>query len=326
MNAVLDALVIGAGAVGSGYDEHRPQGPPLSHAGAYAAHPATRLAGAVDPDPAARERFSARWDVPAYADLAAALAAGRPALVSVCTPVAGRGALVEQLLDAGVAAIWCEKPLAADAAEGALLTAACERAGVGLQVNFLRRFDPLHGRVAARLRELGGPLHVDVRYGGPLRSYGTHGVDFFRWIAGDVAWVEAVARDAGEPIVVLATAAGVTGVLAQVRGCGAELFEIDVLTVGERLGLGGLGEQLTRATPAPSALFTDVTRLDYGAASEGGGIAQAMMGGVQALVDHLRDGTPLPCTGADGVAALAVHDAVDAAVASGARVALQVTV
>jgi hypothetical protein len=41
---------------------------------------------------------------------------------------------------------------------------------------------------------------------------------------------------------------------------------------------------------------------------------------VQALVDHLRDGTPLPCSGADGVAALAVHDAVEAALAAHGRV------
>jgi hypothetical protein len=118
----------------------------------------------------------------------------------------------------------------------------------------------------------------------------------------------------------------VTGVLAQVPGCGAELFEIDVLAAGERLLLGGLGEQLTRASAAASGLFTGVTRLDYGRPADGGGIAEAMMGGVRALVDHLRSGRPLPCTGADGVAALAIHDAIDAALASRRRVSLKVTV
>lgn len=324
MSAVLDALVIGAGAVGCGYDEERRDSPPLTHAGAYERHPATRLAGAVDPDPEARERFSARWGAPAYADLESALEGGAPALASLCTPVAGRDALVAQLLDAGVRAIWCEKPLAAGRAEGALLVAACERAGVALQVNFIRRFDPLHALVAARARELGGVVQLDVRYGGPLRDYGTHGVDLFRWIAGEVAWVDAVAVDGRDPLVVLGTEDGAIGVLAHVPGTDVELFEVDVLAGGERLMLGGLGEQLAVASAGPSALFRGVTRLDYGGPRDTSGVAAAMMGGVQALVDHLLDGTPLSCTGADGVAALAVHDAIDAALAGHARVALRV--
>ena len=320
MTVVLDALVIGAGAVGSGYDETRLAEPPLSHAGAYALHPATRLVGAVDPDPLARERFTARWDVPAHADLGSALRHGSPALVSLCTPAAGREMLVEQLRDAGVQAIWAEKPLAAGTTEGALMVATCERANIALQVNFLRRFDPLHVEVARRVHEIGGVEQLDVRYGGPLRGYGTHGVDLFRWFAGEVAWVDAVALEGREPLVVLGTAAGAIGVLAHVPTTAVELFEVDVLSGGTRLMLGGLGEQLVVASAGPSALFVGVTRLDYGGPCDATGVAHAMMGGVQALVDHLRDGTPLPCSGADGVAALAVHDAVDAALAARGRV------
>jgi predicted dehydrogenase len=320
VTAVLDALVIGAGAVGSGYDESRRGDAPLTHAGAYDCHPATRLVGAVDPEPLARERFTARWGVPAHGDLDAALSAGVPAVVSLCTPAAGRVVLVEQLLDAGVRAIWCEKPMAAGTTEGTLIVAACAHANVALQVNFLRRFDPLHARVASRVRKLGGVEQLDVRYGGPLRGYGTHGVDLFRWFAGEVAWVDAVAVEGREPLVVLGTATGAIGVLAHVPARAAELFEVDVLSGGERLMLGGLGEQLVVATAGPSALFDGVTRLDYGGARDASGVAQAMMGGVQALVDHLRDGTPLPCSGADGVAALAVHDAVEAALAAHGRV------
>src|SRR5690242_21307669 len=59
----------------------RLDGPPLTHAGAYAAHSATTLVGGVDPDPAACARFESRWGVPCTAELEAALG-DRPSLRS----------------------------------------------------------------------------------------------------------------------------------------------------------------------------------------------------------------------------------------------------
>jgi hypothetical protein len=47
-----------------------------------------------------------------------------------------------------------------------------------------------------------------------------------------------------------------------------------------------------------------------------------MMGGVNALIENLTVGTPLPCSGTDGLAALAVQEAVESSLASGMAVEL----
>ena len=42
-----------------------------------------------------------------------------------------------------------------------------------------------------------------------------------------------------------------------------------------------------------------------------GGIALAMIKGVESLVSHLRSGAPLLCDGTDGLAALAIQQAAE---------------
>jgi predicted dehydrogenase len=314
-------LVVGCGAIGSGYDESRPDGPPLTHAGAYAAHPETRLAGGVDPEPAARARFEARWGAPGTADLDAALA-DRPVLVSVCTPPDGRLSLVERILQARPHAIWCEKPLAPSSEEAEQIRLRCEEADVALQVDFHRRFDPPHRRMAALVAAGPPPLHLDVRYSGTLRNYGPHAFDLFRWLVGEPRWVEA-AGDPDEPSALLGTDGGATGLFHRVVAPTLDLFEADLFTPEQRVSLSALGERILLGKPRPSVLWVDTQVLDLDVQAAEDGLAGAMLGGAQSLVDHVRAGTPPLCTGRDGVAALRVVEAVERAVRDGGRIRLE---
>ncbi len=321
MTEPLACLVVGCGAVGSGYDEPRPAGPPLTHAGAYAAHPATHLAGGVDPDAAARDRFERRWQAPCTADLDSALAA-QPDLVSVSTPPDGRLSLVERILAARPRAIWCEKPLAASANEAEEIRLRCASVGVGLQVNFHRRFDPPHRRIAELVAAGPPALHLDVRYSGTLRNYGPHAVDLFRWLVGEPSWVEAVgARD--EPSALLVTERGATGFFHRVAVPGLDLFEADLFTPEARVSLGALGERILVGGHRPSGLWVDTQVLDPGGDMAEDGLAGAMLGGVQSLFDHVAGDTPLLCTGRDGVVALRTVEAVERAARDGGRVPLE---
>ena len=122
MSQALPALVVGCGGIGSRYDEGRVGGPPVTHAGAYAAHAATRLAGGVDPDPAAREAFERRWDAPCFGDLGEALESMRPALVSLCGPAEARPAGALAALEAGVRAVGPRSRWRQGLTEGASLS------------------------------------------------------------------------------------------------------------------------------------------------------------------------------------------------------------
>jgi predicted dehydrogenase len=298
----LTAVVVGCGAVGSDYDAGRDGEPPLSHAGAYRAHEATKLVAGVDREPEARRRFEQRWSVPAYDEVGAALTEHGPALVSICTPGETHLEVVRKAVGGGAKGLWVEKPLAGTRAEGAELLEAAD--GIALQVNFLRRFDPLHRRVV----EVASPdlVHADMRYSGTLSNFGSHAIDLFRWLAGEVSSVETLRAPDGEPVLFLASERGPTASLSRVQPGTTEIFEAYLFTNRGLMTLTGLGEQLTTWEAAASGLFAGVTQLGPPVTDPERGLVGAMAGGVESLVSHLRSGTPLLCRGDDGLATLAV--------------------
>ena len=298
---MTSALVVGCGAIGSDYDRlAAPGAAPRSHAGAYTASPRTELAGGVDPDPAARQRFSERWDVPCHASLAEAFAPSAPELVSICTPPDTRAGIVGELLKHGVRAIWIEKPLADTVTAAESIVTACEEAGVPLQLNFLRRFDPLHQRVAEFVR--GRVLQADFRYSGTLENYGSHAIDLFRWYVGEPTQVESL----GE-VLHVATEDGRAGTFARAPGTALPFFDCDLRLDDGRVLLTALGEQLVVARASASTIFPDLDRLELGAPDPELGLEHAMSSALDALLDHLEHGKPLLCTGTDGVAELRVR-------------------
>lgn len=304
---MISALVVGCGAIGSDYDRlASPGAAPRSHAGAYTASLRTTLVGGVDSDPAARRRFAERWDVPCHGSLAEALAGSSPGLVSICTPPEARTAIVTELLESSVQAIWIEKPLADSADEAEAIVAACGRAGVPLQLNFMRRFDPLHRRVAELVR--GRVLRADFRFSGTLENYGSHAIDLFRWFVGEPVRVFAATLGEGEPVLHVATEDGRAGTFARVVGTETPFFDCDLWLDDGRVTLTALGEQLVVALPAASPLFPGLNRLEFGAPDPELGIEHAIASALEALLDHLEHGTPLLCTGADGVAELHIRE------------------
>jgi predicted dehydrogenase len=313
----LAALVVGCGDVGSGYDEQRLDGPPLSHAGAYAAHRRTRLVGGVDSDADARRRFEGRWQARAYAGLEEAIADCGPCVVSVCTPADVRPALVARAVDAGARAIWAEKPLASSAAAAEELVALCERADVPLQVNFLRRFDKLHRRVAT---VVGTRFRADFRFSGSLENYGAHAFDLFRWYAGEVSAARPGSVDDGEPLILLESPGGASASFWRVPSGDVDMFECDFYTDRGRFTLAGLGARFVRWEPTADELFSGVRALGPPALDGERGLEGAMLGGVASLAACIDTGEPLLCNGRDGLAALRMEEAARAAARTGNRV------
>jgi predicted dehydrogenase len=309
MSSHLTALVVGCGRIGSGYDMQRHDGVPLTHAGAYAEHPRIDLVGGVDLDPAARARFEQRWGVKAHADLDEALERP-PDLVSVATPPTGRGELVERLVQAGPRAIWIEKPLASTAVEGQAIVEACRKAGVGLQVNFVRRFDALHQRLVQTVHADGAPLHADFRFSGTFENYGSHALDLFRWFAGDPVRVEAIRLRNGQPMAILTTRDGSSASVLRVRVGAVTVFDVDVLTSQRRVTIAASGEQAGESIVGPSRHYPEVQLCGLPLALDTKDAAAPMTAAADGLVRHVDHGERLPCDGQDGLAALLLHEAI----------------
>lgn len=194
------AGVIGCGAVGSSIEDDVRDasariGLPYGHAPAYRAVSRTVLVAGADIDAGRRRAFADRWRLAperVYADYREMLAREQLDVVSIATPTPLHAEVALAAVDAGVRAIFLEKPLASSLADADRIVAACRRAAVPLAVNHTRRGDPTYRR-ARRLIDEGaiGQLHSLVAlFNGNLMWTGTHAFDLLNYFAGDgpAAW------------------------------------------------------------------------------------------------------------------------------------------
>ncbi len=183
-------LLIGLGNVSVGYDATDPASAKvLSHARAFARHPAFALAGGVDLDAACRSRFEASYGVPAYAVIATAMRELTPEVVVVATPTPLHLATVEAVFAAGrPRALLCEKPLAYEMEQAREIVAACRRHDCALYLNFFRRAEPGVAEIRARLIDgrIGTPVKGVVWYSKGLFNSGVHFLDLLQNLLGEV--------------------------------------------------------------------------------------------------------------------------------------------
>ena len=175
--------------------------------------PEAELVACADPDAGARERFSARCGLPAYADPAELLRRSDVDAVDICTPPESHPRLITAAAEAGKHAL-CEKPLGTDYAQAASAVAAAERAGVqvGVNHNYRWRAEYAHARDVLASGRLGKPFMASLRallhwHGGvPYRRAARrmlmieqtiHYVDLLRFLLG--ANVTRVYAVAGKP-------------------------------------------------------------------------------------------------------------------------------
>jgi predicted dehydrogenase len=100
------------------------------------------LAG-VDNDKEQRDIFSQTYSLPTYSSLTKALKAHNPDIVVVATSTKTHAEIVYKILESSnPRIILCEKPLSYDLREAQKMVDLCERSGVSLFVNYMRRSDP----------------------------------------------------------------------------------------------------------------------------------------------------------------------------------------
>ena len=193
------AAVIGLGRMGSTFDDEIQRGGaiflPYCHAPSYVASPHTKLVAGADLHEGQGAIFAERWGLSGehiYSDYRDMLAAERPDIVSVCTTARHRAAIMQDAIEAGVKAIWAEKPITLSLAEADTVIDLSTRKGVVIAVNCSRRHSPFLSEARRMVQdgELGEILQITAYAECYISHNGSHAIDTIRYlVGGDVDWV-----------------------------------------------------------------------------------------------------------------------------------------
>ncbi len=200
-----------------------------------------RVAVVADVSPEAAERGKvAAGAERATTDIAAAIAAPDVDVVMITTPTPTHVALLEAAVRVGKPA-WCEKPISQDLASTRRVVEEIARAGLPVQIGFMRRFDP--GYAAAKRRIDAGEIGVLERFsasscdfapppiayiatsGGIFVDQAIHDLDLCRFLVGEIdevfAWgdsrIDPAFAEVGDVDIAVATLRFANGTLGTMQ-------------------------------------------------------------------------------------------------------------
>lgn len=141
MESRVSVGIIGLGAIGMKYDVATPDYV-LTHSRAALTHPQANLVWGVDLDRASRTEFVNISGRTAYASISDIPVDERPDIVIVATPTSTHRAVASEAIALRPRLLLVEKPLATTVEEAEKMLSEAQEAGVGIVVNYFRRFDP----------------------------------------------------------------------------------------------------------------------------------------------------------------------------------------
>lgn len=153
------------------------------HREALSKHPRIELVSGSSRDAGRRERFHQATGARTYADWRQMLAIEKLDIVSIASMAPDHAAQTIDCAEAGVRAVYCEKPIAATLPQAEQMIAACRQAGTLLVINHNRRFEANYRRLADMIAagDLGDLITAYLHWGtGRLGNVGTHFIDALR--------------------------------------------------------------------------------------------------------------------------------------------------
>ncbi len=324
----LRAAVIGLGSMGA------------NHARVLSDMAGVELVAVADADPARVAKATHGRSLPGFPDALALLAEARPDFVSVVVPTGLHELVALQVIAAGVS-LLVEKPIAATLAAAERVAKAAEAAGVVLTVGHIERFNPAVRELKRRLAagQGGRVLQVKARRVGPfphrIRDVGVihdlapHDIDIMRYLLGDE--VDRVYAEAQRHI--NTDNEDIFAGMLHFRGGALGLLDINWLTPTKERSLTVLCEKgmFVADYAAQSLAFYE----NFAASAREGAIASVTEGPMtrypienreplrvelESFRDAVRGHTEPEVTAADGIAALAVAEALVRSAREGAPV------
>jgi predicted dehydrogenase len=330
-NERLRAAIIGLGQIGNQFDDDPKRTDVWTHAGAYSSVSAVELIAGADPDETRLHRFLDRRHVRAgYCNYQEMLQKEPIDLLSVCSPTELHYTMVLAGVQAGVKAIFCEKPLASTVEQGMAMVEACRSAGIVLAVNHTRRWESIYLQAKRLIDEgaIGRIESISGHYPGKVFTMGTHLFDLMRYYGGDVEWVSAV--DVGEATAEpnlaghLRFRSGAYGAILCGWDRSNHVFELDLHGSHGRIRISGDGTLLEVFHFAESPRYSGYrelvpVELPVGQGQATAGEENRFIAAVNDLVRCAETGEVPACSGQDGLAAVEMACALVESARTGCR-------
>jgi len=321
--AKYKSAIVGCGRIGSLFSKDKLRSGVVTHAAAYKDNSDIELVAACDIDQGRLKDFGATWDVKAlYTDFEEMLRSETPDIVSICTWDYTHYDLVLKAVDAGVKAIFCEKPISDNLEKADAMVELCKKNGVILAVNHSRRWDMFENKIREYIRsgKLGDIRSVSAYYTAGIMNTGTHLIDLLGFFFGDVKWVWAnpeIKGDAPDPTL--------DGCLFFDRGFSCFLhgldvndyviFEIDIYGEKGRLRIKNSGFDLKAWKSVDSPRFSGYKELEETEPFVRDGYKNVLKNAVKDIVECMDNEQDPLSSGDDGGKALeiicALHESID---------------
>jgi len=283
---ILSVLIIGCGNIAGDLDSNKLDIDelPLTHAGAYTKHPYFSIQACIDVSQKKVKRFASQWGISnTYTSIDQAVQAGSNFdVISICSPTGCHFEDVSACLALSPKLIFCEKPVTASVKETLKIKAACDKAGVLLAVNYLRRWDE---RVLSLKKEIATNQRGSLRsvvgyYNKGILNNGSHLLDLLGFLIGEMSinYVGQADYDffSNDPSVCVTLETGASVPVLLVPGAKASdysIFEIQMVFDNSMLLMLDGGLRWVERIAGDSDVFDGYRVLDPGVQSQGGYLA-----------------------------------------------------
>ena len=182
------AGIIGCGRMAGGFESISTVHP-CTHVGAYKEFPNIEVVAVSDNNEDKLRKFAEYWRIKKpYLYYKVMLEKEGLDIVSVCVPDKYHAEVVIEAAKHKPKAIFCEKVMATTLEEAEEMVKVCKENNVKLIIDYTRRFDPVYRKIKELIDngEIGEPLFIYGSHISGLAVMGTHIIDLFRFLFGEV--------------------------------------------------------------------------------------------------------------------------------------------
>lgn len=315
MDSVYRVGIIGCGRIGCSFDDDPKRKMISTHAGAYHKVKETELVALCDIDKEKLEKYGKKYHVDnLYKNSEKMLKEQQLDIVSICTLQSNHHELVKAASDAGIKAIFCEKPISENITQAKEMIMTCKRNGTILMIDHQRRFQPLYQKIREIILngKLGQIQKISYYYTAGINNTGSHVLDSLRFFFGDVDWVMSIISNTksnknNDPNIdgMIKFKNGALAAIQSLDSSNYLIFEQDMLGSKGRIRIGRSGYEYEFFKVKDSNFFSEYKEL-YKVEEPlvDQPVGEPMLYAVKHLVECIKENTKPISNGDDGLAVI----------------------